>query len=324
MIVMAAILAILAFGGIAFAFAGGDERSQKRVTAIARPQATGRAIKGTSEATGQKRKNVAALLKDIEKNQIAAKKKDKPTMRRRLEQAGYPNATARGFWILCGIIGAVVGAMCFLAGQSLMVTGMAVFGLALGLPRWVLNFLINRRKKKFTENFASAIDVIVRSVRSGLPTSEALRIVARESPDPVGSEFHRLVEGLKVGITLDQGVKKMLESMPTAEVGFFGIVMSIQAKSGGNLSEALSNLAAVLRDRKRLEGKIKAMSSEAKASAGIIGSLPPAVMGLVYVTTPAYISLLFTERMGNLMLAGAGAWMSIGVFVMRKMINFKH
>ncbi len=129
---------------------------------------------------------------------------------------------------------------------------------------------------------------------------------------------------MKVGVTLDQGVKKMLESMPTAEVGFFGIVMTIQAKSGGNLSEALSNLASVLRDRKRLEAKIKAMSSEAKASAGIIGSLPPTVMGLVYLTTPAYISLLFTEKLGNLMLAGAGMWMSLGIIVMRKMINFKH
>jgi tight adherence protein B len=324
MIVAFAILAMLAFGGIAFAFSGGDERSQKRVTAIARPQASLRGVKAQTENAAQKRKNVAALLKDVEKNQIAARKKDRPTMRRRLEQAGFPNATARGFWILCAILGAVVAGLCLLTGQSLVVTGMAMFAVALGLPRWVLGFLINRRKKKFTAEFANAIDVIVRSVRSGLPTNEALRIVAKESPDPVGSEFRRLVEGLKVGVTLDQGVKKMHESMPTAETAFFGIVMTIQAKSGGNLSEALSNLAAVLRDRKRLEGKIKAMSSEAKASAGIIGSLPPAVMGLVYMTTPAYIALLFTERMGNLMLAGAGLWMAIGVFVMKKMINFKH
>ena len=146
MIVLAMVLALLAFGGIAFAFAGGDERSQKRVTAIARPQAGGRASKGTSEGTAQKRKNVAALLKDIEKNQIAARKKDKPTMRRRLEQAGFPNATVRGFWILSGIIGLIVAAICFLAGQSLIVSGMAVLALSLGLPRWVLNFRANRRK----------------------------------------------------------------------------------------------------------------------------------------------------------------------------------
>ena len=158
--------------------------------------------------------------------------------------------------------------VCFITKQPLIVDVLAAFGAGLGLPRWVLGFLTARREKKFTDEFANAIDVIVRSVRSGLPTNEALRIVAREIPDPVGGEFSRLVEGLKVGVTLDQGFKRMYESMPTAEVGFFGIVMTIQAKSGGNLSEALGNLAGVLRDRKRLEGKIKAMSSEAKASAG--------------------------------------------------------
>src|SRR5262249_25540877 len=139
-----------------------------------------------------------------------------------------------------------------------------------------------------------------------------------------GGEFNKLVEGLKVGVTLEQGLKRMYESMPTSEVSFFGIVMTIQQKSGGNLSEALSNLAGVLRDRKRLQGKIKAMSSEAKASAMIIGSLPPVVMGLVYWTTPDYIKALFTERMGNLMLAGCVIWMSVGIFVMSKMIAFKH
>jgi tight adherence protein B len=131
------------------------------------------------------------------------------------------------------------------------------------------------------------------------------------------------VEGLKVGVTLDQGLKRMHESMPTSEVGFFSIVMAIQSRSGGNLSEALGNLAGVLRDRKRLQGKIRAMSSEAKASSMIIGSLPPGVMFLVYLTTPDYIRLLFTEKAGNLILAGCVCWMSVGVFVMRKMINFK-
>jgi tight adherence protein B len=205
----------------------------------------------------------------------------------------------------------------------MLVSGMAAFAAGFGLPRWSLSFLTARRRKKFTAEFANAIDVIVRSVKSGLPTNEALRIVARESPNPVGSEFTKLVDGLKVGVTLDQGLKRMYDAMPTPEVGFFAIVMTIQSRSGGNLSEALGNLSAVLRDRKRLEGKIKAMSSEAKASAMIIGSLPPGVMGLVYITTPDYITLLFTERMGNLMLAGCAFWMGTGIFVMRKMINFK-
>jgi tight adherence protein B len=322
MIFVVALFAMLALGGAAFAFAGGDERTQKRVSAVAKSKTAGRAAKAQADAA-QKRRNVATLLKDVEKNKAAAREQSRPTLRRRLEQAGFPGTTPLKFRIICGVCAAVAVLLCLITRQAWLVTGLAGFVAYLGLPRWVLNFLTARRKKMFTREFAGAIDVIVRSVRSGLPTNEALRIVARETPDPVGSEFARLVDGLKVGVTLEQGLKKMHESMPTAEVGFFSIVMTIQAKSGGNLSEALSNLAFVLRDRKRLDGKIKAMSSEAKASAGIIGSLPPVVMGLVWLTTPAYINLLFTEKAGNLMLAGCGFWMSIGILVMRNMINFK-
>jgi tight adherence protein B len=321
MIFVVALFAMLALGGVAFAFAGGDERTQKRVNAVAKSKTAGRGKNLPDPA--QKRRNVATLLKDVEKNKAAALEQSRPTLRRRLEQAGFTNATPRHYWIACGVIGVLTALGCLITGQSKYVLVLAVFVASLGLPRWVLNFLTNRRKKMFTREFAGAIDVIVRSVRSGLPTNEALRIVARETPDPVGTEFTRLVDGLKVGITLEQGLKRMHESMPTAEVGFFGIVMTIQSKSGGNLSEALSNLASVLRDRKRLDGKIKAMSSEAKASAGIIGSLPPVVMTLVWLTTPAYINLLFTERAGNLMLAGCAFWMGIGIMVMRNMINFK-
>jgi len=326
MIILVALLAMMALGGVAFAFAGGDERTQKRVSALAKskPNARNAAARVQSEAA-QKRKSVATLLKDVEKNQAAMRARNKPTLRRRLEQAGFEDDdSVRKFWIASGVLGLVTALICLLTGQPILVVGLAAFVTAFGLPRWVLSFLFARRKKRFTKEFAGAIDVIVRSVRSGLPTNEALRIVARETPDPVGSEFTRLTDGLKVGVTLEQGLKKMHENMPTAEVGFFGIVMTIQAKSGGNLSEALSNLAAVLRDRKRLEGKIKAMSSEAKASAMIIGSLPPGVMTLVWLTTPAYINLLFTERAGNLLLAGCLFWMGTGIFVMRKMINFKH
>jgi tight adherence protein B len=323
MIFVVAILAVMALGGVAFAFAGGDERTQKRVNTFAKSREASRAGARTQLENAQKRKSVAVVLKDVEKNQAAMRENNRPTLRRRLERAGF-DTSPRNYWIVCGVLGLVTALACFATGQPMVVTALAPIGAGLGLPRWILNFLFNRRKKRFTKEFASAIDVIVRSVKSGLPVNEALRIVAREAPDPVGSEFNRLVDGLKVGVTLDQGLKKMHENMPTADVGFFGIVMTIQAKSGGNLSEALSNLAAVLRDRKRLEGKIKAMSSEAKASAGIIGSLPPAVMTMVWLTTPEYINMLFTQRVGNIMLLGCGLWMAIGIFVMRGMINFKH
>ncbi len=320
---MCAVLVVLALGGAYLAFAGGGA-AEKRLGAIAKPQGGPRnGVRGApgADASAAKRKNVNQLLKEIEKQQKENKKR--PTLRKRIQQAGF-DFTPQAYWIGSAVFGVVVALLCLITRQATLVTVMASFGMALGLPRWVLNFLRARREKKFTTEFANAIDVIVRSVKSGLPTNEALKIVAKEIPDPVGSEFTLLNESMRVGVTLEQGLKKMFDNMPTAEVAFFSIVMSIQQKSGGNLSEALGNLAAVLRDRKRLQGKIKAMSSEAKASAGIIGSLPPGVMFIVYMTTPDYIKLLFTEHLGNLMLAGCAFWMFMGIMVMKKMINFKH
>ncbi len=318
---LTAILFTLGLGGIAYVFAGAGDASRKRVAALAHKKAAGIGGRSAPDANQQRRKNVQALLKDLEKAQAA--QKQRPTLRRRIEQAGL-SITPRTFWTICATAALCAVAVCMLAGQSFLVMGLAGFGAGFGLPRWVLSYLRKRRLKKFTEEFANAIDVIVRSVRSGLPTIEALKIVAKESPAPVGPEFATLCEGLKIGVSLEQGLKRMLERMPTSEVAFFTIVMTIQQKSGGNLSEALANLSNVLRDRKRLQGKIQAMSSEAKASAMIIGSLPPGVMLLVYLSTPTYIAALFTERLGNLMLVGCVVWMSIGIFVMNKMISFKH
>ena len=320
---LTAVLIFGAVGGAGWAFAGGmSGKARSRVAAVAKVPSVGRfaALRGPAD-TGQRRKNVTALLKEIDKQR--ERRKERPTLRRRLTRAGL-SIEPRTFWILSALTALGFAFFCFVMGYPWFAVVGVAFGAGAGLPRWVVSFLTKRRQKKFTAEFATAIDVIVRSVRSGLPVNEALKIVAKESPDPVGSEFRMLIEGLKVGVTLDQGLKRMHDNMPTAEVSFFAIVMAIQLKSGGNLSEALSNLAAVLRDRKRLQGKIKAMSSEAKASAGIIGSLPVVVASLVYFTTPGYIMLLFTERMGNLMLLACGIWMSIGIAVMRKMISFKH
>ena len=319
---LTAILFVLAIGGATLAFTGGiSAKAQKRVAAVGQ---SGRAALSArtvqTDNAAQKRRNVQALLKDLEKQQAASKQR--LSLRRRIEQAGL-KWTVRTYWIISAILALGAVGACEFTKQSLIVVLLAAVIAGLGLPRWILGFLKARRQKKFTNEFANAIDAIVRSVKSGLPTTEALKIVAREMPEPVAGEFHQLVEGLKVGVTLDQGLKRMLESMPTPEVNFFAIVMTIQQKSGGNLSEALSNLSGVLRERKRLQAKIKAMSSEAKASAMIIGSLPPGVMLLVYLTSPDYIMLLFTERLGNLLLLGCLVWMAIGIFVMKKMIGFK-
>jgi len=319
--VLTAVFVVLSIGGLVMAFAGPTgETSKKRLAA-----AVGQSIQGptgrSSPDETQRRKNVQSVLKEFEKQQ--ASRKQRPTLRRQIEQAGL-TLSVRNFWMLSATAAAIAACLCLLIRQPIFVALLAAFGIGIGLPRWILWFLKARRQKKFTAEFANGIDVIVRSVKSGLPTNEALKIVAKEIPEPVASEFHKLVESMKVGVTLEQALKRMYESMPTAEVSFFAIVMTIQQKSGGNLSEALNNLAGVLRDRKRLQGKIKAMSSEAKASAAIIGSLPPAVMGVMFLTSPDYVKLLFTERLGNLMLAGCALWMSLGIGVMKKMISFRH
>lgn len=322
--IMTAVLGAIALGGAVFAFAGAKgEKTQKRMAAVTRTQAIARPGRGAADASQAQRKTMQAKLKELEKQQAEVKKKVRPTLRRRLEMAGR-SMTPRTYWIITGVLSIVIGALLFfLAHQAwyVVLTGMIV--VAPGMMRWWLNFVTRQRERKFTREFANAIDVIVRSVKTGLPVNEALKVVSTEIPEPVAGEFKLLVEGQKVGVPLDQGLKKMYDRMPTAEVNFFGIVITVQMKSGGKLSEALSNLAGVLRDRKRLQGKIRAMSSEAKASAAIIGSLPPGVMALVWMSTPEYINLLFTSKLGNLMLIGCVVWMAIGCLVMKKMISFK-
>jgi tight adherence protein B len=322
MLLVVTVLAVLSLGGVVFAFAGmGAEKTKKRVAALAKPTAGVRTLKGANDANQQRRKNVQAMLKELEKQTVQQKKR--PSLRRRIEQAGL-TITPKTYWIMSAATGVVAALGAFLAVSAIYAGPLAGFAAAFGLPRWVLAFLKGRREKAFTREFAPAIDTIVRSVKTGLPVNEALKLVAAEIPQPVGGEFRMLTESLKVGVTMEEGLKRMYERMPTAEVNFFGIVMAIQQRSGGNLSEALGNLSGVLRDRKRLQGKIRAMSSEAKAGAMIIGSLPPGVMALVYITTPNYIKPLLTVELGNLMLIGCVVWMAIGIMVMKTMVNFKY
>jgi tight adherence protein B len=322
LIALTALLAAVGAGGAMFAFTTPAGASKKRLAAVARPTTASAAlVRATTAAQGQqKRKAMTNLLKDLDRQQ--AQRKQRPTLERRISRAGL-DFSPRTFWISSAAAAVITAFACLLTRQPILVVVLASFVVGLGLPRWVLYFLTKRRQKKFTNEFASAIDVIVRSVKTGLPVVEALKIVATEMGEPVKTEFAKLSEGLKVGVAMDQGLKRMFDNMPTPEVNFFAIVMTVQLKSGGNLSEALGNLASVLRDRKRLQGKIKALSSEAKASAMIIGCLPPGVMAMVYFTTPDYIMPLFTTRWGNLLLAGCAVWMTIGTLVMKKMISFK-
>ena len=189
--------------------------------------------------------------------------------------------------------------------------------------RWWLSFLAKRRCAKFLSEFPNAIDVIVRGIKSGLPVNDCLRVIATESPEPVGGEFRRLVENLSGGLSMDQSMDKMNARMPLSEVRFFAIVLAIQQKTGGNLAEALGNLSTVLRSRKLMREKVKALSGEAVASAGIIGALPPGVMALVSVVSPGYMAPLFTTPGGHVALGICCCMMGFGTFVMKRMINFK-
>ena len=316
------VLLLLAAGGLAFTFQ--DSRSdgtRARVAALGKSKTPGRTNAASAEQGPNRRRDVQAILKELEKQQ--SQQRIRPSLRRRIEQAGL-SITPKTFWIISGGVGLMAAMLALLMTQNLYAALLAGFAFAFGAPRWVLGFMKARRLKAFTREFAPAIEAIVRSVKTGLPVNEALKLVGSEIPEPVGGEFRRLTESLKLGLTMDDGIRRMYDRVPTAEVNFFGIVMAIQQKAGGNLSEALTNLAGVLRDRKRLVGKIKALSSEAKAGAIIIGSMPPGVMLMVYFTTPDYIGVLFHTPIGNLLLMGCAVWMALGVTVMKKMISIRY
>ena len=277
-------------------------------------------MKGADE-NSLRRKQVEASLGDIEAKTKDSEKARK-TLKSKLIQANL-TTTPQTFMIVSIVVGGVCGAVALLLGLVIwQVAGIAII-VGFGLPRWILSLMIKRRQSKFTASFADAMEIIVRGVRTGLPLGDCLKIIAHESPEPIREEFARVVEAEAVGVPIETCLDRMYDRMPLSEVKFFATVLNIQRSTGGNLGEALANLANVLRGRKLLREKIKALAAEAKASAIIIGVLPPGVMVLVTVVSPDYMVELYTTSTGhrNLMI-GAGMMMA-GIFVMRKMINFK-
>jgi tight adherence protein B len=303
-------------------FFSGERRTDKRIQGVTESKSRSVANRVQVELTQNRRRQVAETLQELDERQKALKK---VTLRLRLERAGV-EITPRNYWIASLICGLLVGAGIWVTAPNLplIVPLLGAFVGALGLPRWILARITKRRQLKFIDEFANSIDIIVRGVKSGLPLIECLSIIARESPQPISGEFTDLVDQQRVGVPLSEAFERMMTRMPLPEVRFFAIVISIQQQAGGNLSEALGNLAGVLRDRKRLQAKVRALSAEAKASAAVLGSLPFVVMILVYITTPSYIMLLWTTQVGQLLLCIAGIWMSMGIMVMKKMINFKY
>lgn len=276
-----------------------------------------------SPAEKSRKRSVEEILKEMEEKQkAAAKKRRRPTLLARLRQAGL-SWSKKTYWSVAAGCGGA-GYMVALAGLGLGLVPSAGFGFASGLlvPHLYVNLKRARRLKLFAAEFPNAVDVVVRGIKSGLPLVDCLKIIAAESQEPVKGEFKAAVEDQTLGLPIDEALQRLAERVPLQETNFLAIVITIQTRTGGSLSEALGNLSRVLRERKKMKAKIKAMSAEAKASGGIIGSLPVVVAALVYLTSPDYISLLFTTLPGNLVLGVSGLWMLIGILVMRKMINF--
>jgi tight adherence protein B len=315
------ILGTLAAGGVVWVFVypllSGERRADQRKAMVARNQPAGAtpAVRGVPKA---RREQVEETLNEIE---VRRKNAKSPPLSVRIAQAGL-SLTKRQFMIISAAVALAAVLAGLGMGAGLPAAAAMGFAGGLGLPRWILRFLKRRRERRFIDGFADAVDVIVRGAKAGLPLGECLRVVSTDAVEPVKSEFRSIVEIQTIGMPIGEACTRLYDSIPLPESNFFGIVVSIQTKTGGNLSEALGNLSRVLRDRKKMQAKIRAMSMEAKTSAVIIGALPIAVMILVYITSPNYIELLWTTDLGRLMLVCCATWMSIGVFVMKKMINF--
>jgi tight adherence protein B len=312
-------LASIAVGGIAYVFLypilSGEKKAEQRMASVAKADVVSRASRGPQKS---RRDSVETTLKELDEKH---NKNKRVPLAVKITQAGL-TWSKRQYMIISVGVGIGMFVLGLLMGGGLLPAIGAGFAGAFGIPRWLLSFLKKRRENKFLNAFPDAVDVIVRGIKSGLPLLDCMKMITVDAPEPVRSEFRAIVETQAVGVPLGDACGRLYESMPVPEANFFGIVISIQQKAGGNLSEALGNLSRVLRDRKKMKAKIQAMSQEAKASASIIGALPIAVMTMVYITSPQYISLLFTEPLGNVMLACSAGWMLMGVLVMKKMINF--
>ncbi|MCZ4106830.1 type II secretion system F family protein [Brevundimonas diminuta] len=322
--ILAAVLAFITIGGVGWVLVGGDDSSSQAVKRAktmggVRAEAAASAKRAAAANTPEaRRKQILLQLQEVDRRE----RKARMTMGAKLKQAGL-SLSVRTFVIISVVAGLVGALLAFVLGANIIIVlGLGVAA-GLGLPRWIIGMKAKARMKKFSLAFADAIDILVRGIKTGLPVHDCFKIIARESPEPLAGEFRILVEGMGVGLTLAQALDKMYERMPTPELKFFAIVIAIQQKSGGNLAEALGNLTTVLRARRMMVEKIKALSSEAIASAGIIASLPPAVMILVMLSNPSYMMLMFTDIRGQVMLMGAALWMATGVFVMKRMISFK-
>jgi tight adherence protein B len=291
----------------------------QRLDAIAPSRRDGRGSR-ENDADSARKRSIEATLRETA-DAAAKAKKAKISLSARLRQAQL-SWGKKTYYAVCFVAMIVVCLLVLVSGLGVLPA--ICFGIAGGLflPHWYVNFKRRRHFKRFTANLADAVDVVVRGVKVGLPLTECFKIVAREARSPIKEQFQLIVEDQLVGMPLAEATERLPERIPIVEARFFSIVISIQSRSGGSLAETLGNLSKVLRDRQKMFDKIKALSSESKASAYIIAALPLVVIGALTVVSPDYISLLFKEQTGHVVLVVCALLMLAGTLVMRKMINF--
>jgi tight adherence protein B len=293
---------------------GPRARLRGRLAALTRADET----RGPQKASADRAKQLKTKLRET--GHMGARRTVE--LRLRLERAGLTIPVSR-FYLMSAVSALGVTALYLLLGYPLIAGPAVLIAVGLGAPRFLLSRRATRRQRDFTRRFADAIDVIVRGIRSGLPIGECLAIIARESPEPVASEFTLMLEGQRLGMTLKQVLERACRRMPTADMSFFAIVLNLQQQTGGNLAETLGGLSNLLRSRKKMTDKIRATSAEARMTAAIIGCLPFLVSAVIYVISPGYMQLLWTDPMGNIILYGGLMWMTIGIFIMKKLITFE-
>ena len=322
------VLTWIVFGGVAFslvlifvalrsALNGPQQRMRKRIASVKGTNLP--AVIGNKSASAIKAGEAGGAGEQILRKLIP-----RPALlRARLERAGM--SISLGTYVLVNLVLGVIagGLVGWFFPVSILVAVFAGIAVGVGLPHMYVGMSISRRAKRFLANFPESIDLIVRGLQSGLPVTETMKSVGLEMPDPIGTVFTDIADGLKFGQTLDEALGVASKRLDAAEFKFFVISLSIQQETGGNLTETLNNLSEILRKRRQMRLKVRAMSSEARASAIIIGSLPFVMFGIIYMMNAGYLSLLFTDPRGMMMVGVVLTLMGFGIFVMQKMVRFE-
>ena len=320
-ILLVGLLSLVAIVFVTILFLNAEKEKKQRRLSIITGKKQSFADKSNSDAQNRRRDAIAKKLKERQDEEKKGSNKDNLTSN--IRQAGL-EISPKQFWIYSagsGLMFMIVSKIIFGMG-AFGIVAFAIIGF-FGFPRFILNKLIARRQKKFLEEFPDVLEAMVRLLKSGMPVTEAIAMAGREYSGPVGDEMMRIYEAQKIGVSMPDAALEASRRMPITEMQMFATGIAIQVQTGASLSDVLMNLSGVIRARFKLKRKVKALSSEAKSSAAIIGALPFLIGGGLYLIRPDYIGVLFTTTTGKVIMTGSAIWMCMGIFVMKIMINFK-